>query len=58
MQAQKIFTKMDDGLRQHWNGLTFLNPPFGARYGHLAWLHKFFDHRNGVAICRAYTSSW
>jgi hypothetical protein len=58
VKAQKIFTKADDGLRQHWDGLTFLNPPFGGRCGHLPWLRKFFDHCNGVAICRAYTSSW
>jgi hypothetical protein len=49
---------VDDGLRQRWDGLVFVNPPFGGRCGHLPWLHKFFDHGNGVAICRAYTSSW
>ena len=58
MKAHKIFTTVDDGLRQCWDGLVLLNPPFGGRCGHLPWLHKFFDHGNGVAICRAYTSSW
>jgi hypothetical protein len=34
-----------------------MNPPFGGRNGHVPWLRKFFDHRNGIAIVRAYTSS-
>jgi hypothetical protein len=58
VKAHKIFTMVDDGLRQRWDGLVFVNPPFGGRCGHLPWLRKFFDHCNGVAICRAYTSSW
>ena len=58
VKAHRTYTKEDDGLAQPWFGLTFLNPPFGGRCGHLPWLRKFFDHCNGVAICRAYTSSW
>ena len=55
--ANKVYTKHDDGLIQPWHGLTFLNPPFGGRRGHVPWLKKFFAHANGVAIARAYTSS-
>lgn len=55
--ARKIYTKADDGLRQEWRGLVFMNPPFGAGHGHVPWLVKFLDHSNGVAIVRAYTSS-
>lgn len=55
--ARKVYTKGDDGLAQPWHGLVFMNPPFGTRYGHLPWLVKFFDHGNGIAIVRAYTSS-
>lgn len=47
----------DDGLSQRWEGLVFMNPPFGGRFGHVPWLTKFFDHGSGVAIVRAYTSS-
>ena len=36
---------------------VFVNPPFGGRRGHVPWLKKFFDHGNGILICRAYTSS-
>ena len=55
--AKKVYTIHDDGLRQPWHGLTFVNPPFGGRNGHVPWLVKFLDHANGVAIVRAYTSS-
>lgn len=55
--ARKIYTKEDDGLHQPWDGLVFMNPPFGSRNGHVPWLRKFLEHGNGVAIVRAYTSS-
>jgi DNA N-6-adenine-methyltransferase (Dam) len=55
--ARRVYTEADDGLRQPWHGLVFMNPPFGARYEHVPWLCKFLDHGNGVAIVRAYTSS-
>jgi hypothetical protein len=56
--ADKIFTKADNGLAQSWDGwIVSMNPPFGGREGHLPWLKKFFKHANGIAICRAYTSS-
>ena len=55
--ARKIFTKADDGLNKEWEGLVFMNPPFGGRNGHVPWLKKFLNHGNGIAIVRAYTSS-
>jgi len=55
--ALKVYTKEDDGLNKPWDGFVFMNPPFGGRNGHLPWLDKFFDHGNGIAIVRAYTSS-
>ena len=55
--ARKVYTIDDDGLKQPWSGLVFVNMPFGGRFGHVPWLLKFFDHGNGIAIVRAYTSS-
>jgi hypothetical protein len=55
--ALTLFTKTDDGLRQPWRGLVWLNPPFGARRGQVPWLEKFFEHGHGIALCAARTSS-
>jgi len=59
--AQHCFTIVDDGLKQPWlpGWLVFMNPPFndGGRNGVIPWLGKFFDHGNGIAIVRAYTSA-
>jgi DNA N-6-adenine-methyltransferase (Dam) len=55
--ARKIYTEAEDGLHQPWEGVVFMNPPFGGRNGHVPWLRRFLDHGNGIAIVRAYTSS-
>jgi hypothetical protein len=31
--TRKIYTISDDGLRQPWAGLIWLNPPYGGRRG-------------------------
>ena len=55
--ADRIYTKVDDGLAQPWLGCVFVNPPFGKRHGHVPWLRRFLDHGNGIAVVRAYTSA-
>lgn len=55
--AKKWYTKEDDGLNSPWQGLVFMNPPFGGRNGHVPWLKKFLEHGNGIALVRAYTSA-
>jgi hypothetical protein len=52
-----IFTISDDGLRQPWHGLVWLNAPYGARYGQVPWLKRFLVHRNGVCLISALTGS-
>lgn len=55
--ANRVYTMADDGLKQPWDGIVFMNPPFGGRNGHVPWLKKFLAHGNGIAIVRSYTSS-
>lgn len=55
--ARYCYVKADDGLNRPWFGTVFMNPPFGGRNGHIPWLRKFFNHGNGIALVRAYTSS-
>jgi hypothetical protein len=55
--AKKVYTKADDGLRQPWHGIVFMNPPFGGRRGQVPWLKKFFAHGNGIALVAARTSA-
>lgn len=55
--ALRVFTKADDGLSQPWNGLVWMNPPFGGRNGQVPWLRKFFGHHNGIALVAARTSA-
>jgi hypothetical protein len=55
--ARRMYTKTEDGLRQPWHGLVWLNPPFGGRRGQVPWLRKFFAHGTGIALCAARTSA-
>jgi len=55
--ARFHYTKKQNGLKNPWFGIVFMNPPFGGRNGHVPWLKKFFEHGNGIALARAYTSS-
>jgi len=55
--ADAVLTKSDDGLRSHWNGLVWMNPPFGGRNGQVPWLEKFIRHGNGIGLVAARTSA-
>lgn len=45
------------GLDSPWNGMVWMNPPFGGRNGQVPWLKKFIQHGNGVALVAARTSA-
>jgi len=51
--VDKTFNIDDDGLSQCWDGLVWLNPPYGKHTS--AWLKKMHTHRNGVALVFART---
>ena len=56
--ARRIYTKTDDGLAQPWEGLVWLNPPFGGRRGQVPWLRRFFAHGGGgIALVTSLTSA-
>jgi DNA N-6-adenine-methyltransferase (Dam). len=46
----------DKGLERHWQGLVWMNPPFGSRNHIGAWLDKFFAHGKGIALTPDRTS--
>ncbi len=51
--AKKYYSIKDDGLKQEWSGLVWLNPPYGDHTP--AWLKKMHAHRNGLALVFART---
>lgn len=55
--CRQFYTAAEDGLRQPWHGLVWMNPPFGGRNGQVPWLRRFLDHGNGIALVAARTSA-
>lgn len=48
-----------DSLDKIWRGFIWMNPPYGDRKVKEAWLAKFFNHGNGIALLPDRTSaSW
>ena len=45
------------GLEQGWTGFVWMNPPFGHQSTKRAWLRKFFDHGDGIALLPDRTSA-
>lgn len=37
----RYFTKADDGILQTWDGVVYMNPPYGRQIG--AWLRKAWE---------------
>lgn len=46
--AARHLTIEDDGLRSRWQGLVWMNPPYGSAAAQ--WAEKFAKHGNGVAL--------
>jgi hypothetical protein len=53
--ATKHYTKLDDGLKQPWDGFVFCNPPYGDGLGD--WLQKCAEHGNCIALVFARTET-
>lgn len=61
-KCSRYFTKADDGLKQDWFGVVFLNPPYGREIG--KWVKKAHEEakKGALVVClipaRTDTSYW
>jgi phage N-6-adenine-methyltransferase len=46
-KCKRFYTKADDGLRQVWSGVCWMNPPYGRTIGE--WMGKAFEQAAGGA---------
>lgn len=53
--AASYFTEKEDGLTQKWEGIVWMNPPYGSNTRH--WLKKLAEHGNGFALIFARTET-
>jgi phage N-6-adenine-methyltransferase len=40
-KCKKFFSPQDDGLAQEWNGICWMNPPYGRAIG--KWVQKAYE---------------
>ena len=50
-KCKKFFTVDDDGLSQEWEGVCWMNPPYGRTIG--AWMEKAYRSslKNATVVC-------
>ena len=53
--TKAYLTKEQDGLTAEWKGRIWMNPPFSESK---FWVHKFMEHKNGVALLPFAKSQW
>ena len=49
-KCAKFFTQEDDGLSQQWEGVCWMNPPYGRDIG--KWMKKAYESSLGGALYR------
>lgn len=48
-KCKRYFSRRDDGLKQKWGGVVFMNPPYGREIG--KWIKKAYESsREGVTV--------
>jgi hypothetical protein len=53
--CKKYFTIEDDGLKQSWGGIVWMNPPYSAPK---LFVEKWLNHANGFALVPQSKSQW
>jgi hypothetical protein len=53
--ANKHYTINDNGLALPWDGVVWLNPPYGTQTS--KWLKKMVEHGNGIVLMFARTET-
>ena len=53
--ADRQYTVNDNGLLLPWQGMVYMNPPYGRRLG--AWLERLAEHNDGIALIFARTDT-
>lgn len=49
-KCERVLTCADDGLSQDWDGVCWMNPPYGREIG--KWVKKAYDSSlNGAFVC-------
>jgi phage N-6-adenine-methyltransferase len=50
-KCSPYYTKAEDGLRQSWTGVCWMNPPYGRQIGE--WVKKAFDaaEKGATVVC-------
>ena len=46
-KCERYFTEEDDGLAQKWEGVCWMNPPYGRQIKH--WIKKAYEESRGGA---------
>lgn len=48
-KCRKYYTKEDDGLSKRWDGLVWMNPPYGREIA--KWMEKaYIESQNGATV--------
>jgi phage N-6-adenine-methyltransferase len=53
--AKKFYSIEDDALKQEWQGLVWMNPPFSNP---TPFVDKFISHGNGVCLLTIAKAKW
>jgi len=50
-KCARFFTEADDGLKQEWTGVVWMNPPYGRTIG--KWVHKAYEsaQKGATVVC-------